>query len=63
MKKQEVQAVKRQLQQLNVELRRFKKDLLTARVEELERTGRRPAFRSHAGRGDMYVEPLYESRL
>jgi len=48
MKKQEVQAVKLQLQQLNVELRRFKRELLTARVEEIEQALPRPAVRSHS---------------
>ncbi|UCE47137.1 MAG: hypothetical protein JSW47_16205 [Phycisphaerales bacterium] len=50
MTMQEVQTVKRQLQQLNVELSRFKRELLTARVEELEQAIRRPAVRSCSGR-------------
>ncbi len=48
MKEQEVQAVKRQLLQLNAELRRFKRELLVARVEEIEQTLREPAVRSHS---------------
>jgi ribosomal protein L29 len=63
MKKQEVQAVRKQLQQLNVELRDLKKELLTARVEELEQTIRRPAVSSYSGRRDMFVASLYQSKL
>ena len=42
MKLKEAQAVKKQLQQLDVELRRFKAELLTARVAEIEKAIRRP---------------------
>ena len=63
MKKHEVQAVKRQLQQLGVELRNFKKELLTARVEEIEQTIHKPAVRSHSGRRDMFLASLYQSKL
>lgn len=62
MKKHEVQAVKRQLQQLGVELRNFKKELLTARVEEIEQTIHKPAVRSHSGRRDMFLASLYQSK-
>lgn len=36
MKMQEVHAVKEQLQQLNLEVRKFKKEILIERAEELE---------------------------
>jgi hypothetical protein len=41
----EVQAVKNELEQLNVELKRFKEELLTARIEELKRIVHAPAKR------------------
>jgi hypothetical protein len=47
MKLKEAQTVKKQLQQLDVELRRFKAELLTARVAEIEKAIRRPAGRTH----------------
>ncbi len=47
MKLKEARAVKEQLQQLDVELRRFKAELLTARVAEIEQVIRRPAGRVH----------------
>ena len=45
MKLKEAQAVKKQLQQLDAELRRFEAELLTARVAEIEK-----AIRSLGGR-------------
>ena len=56
MKTEELQAVKNELQQLSVEVKRFKEELLTARVEELEQIvhsdhilflGTRVRMRSH----------------
>ena len=41
----EVQAVKNELERLNVELKRFKEELLTTRVKELEQVVRAPARR------------------
>jgi hypothetical protein len=41
----EVQAVKNELRQLNVELKRFKEELLAARVKELEQVAHVPARR------------------
>ncbi len=47
MKVKETKAVKKQLQQLDVELRRFKAELLSARVAEIEQVIRMPAGRVH----------------
>ena len=63
MKKHEVQAVKGQLQQLVVEVRNFKKELLTARVEEIEQTIHKPAVRSHSAGGNILVGSLCRSKL
>lgn len=49
MKVKEVQAVKKQLQQLDEELRRFKAELLTARAAEIKQTISRSAVRSYPG--------------
>lgn len=49
MKLKEAQAVKKQLQQLDAELRRFKAELLTARVAEIEKAIRGPGCRAHQG--------------
>ena len=43
----EVQALKNELEQLSVEVKRFKEELLTARIEELEQIVHAPARRSH----------------
>jgi hypothetical protein len=53
MKRQDVQAVRRQLQQLEVELRRFKKELLNERAEELENIIRNRAVGSCSARCNM----------
>jgi hypothetical protein len=50
MKTEEFKALKNELQQLNVELNRFKKELLTARVEELEQAIHAPAKKARLGR-------------
>jgi hypothetical protein len=43
----EFQAVKNELEQLNVELKRFKEELRTTRIEELKQVVHAPARRSH----------------
>ena len=43
----EVQAVKNELQQVRVEVKRFKEELLTTRIEEFEQIVHAPARRSH----------------
>ncbi|MFH1716821.1 MAG: hypothetical protein ABIF19_05680 [Planctomycetota bacterium] len=47
MKMDEFHALKNELEQLNVELKRFKEELLTTRIEELEQIVHAPARRSH----------------
>jgi len=47
MKMDEFYALKNELEQLNVELKRFKEELLTTRIEELEQIVHAPARRSH----------------
>ena len=47
MKMEEVQALGNELRQLNVELKRFKEELLTKRIEEFEQIVHAPARRSH----------------
>ena len=47
MKPKEAQAVKKQLQQLDAELRQFKAELLTERIAEIEQTILRPGGRTH----------------
>ena len=49
MKLKEAQAVKKQLQQLDAELRRFKAELLNARVAEIEKVIRSPGGRVNQG--------------
>lgn len=43
----DVQVLKRELLELDVELKRFKEELLTTRAEELERIFRAPAGKPH----------------
>jgi len=47
MNMQDFQALKNELEQLNVELKRFKEELLTTRIEEMEQFVHAPARRSH----------------
>ncbi len=47
MTMEEFQAAKNELEQLNVELKRFKEELLTARIKELEQIVHAPARRLH----------------
>ncbi len=53
MTMEEFQAAKNELEQLNVELKRFKEELLTARTEELRRIARAPARRLYLRMPDM----------
>ena len=50
MRTEELKALKNELQQLNVELKKFKEERLTARIKELEQIIRAPARRSHLRR-------------
>ena len=47
MNMQDFQALKNELEQLNVELKRFKEELLTTRIKEMEQFVHSPARRSH----------------
>ena len=49
MTAEELHAVKSELQQLGVELKEFKEELLTARAEELEQIVHAPARRARLG--------------
>ena len=53
MTMEEFQALKNELEQLNVELKRFKEELLTARIEELRRIVRAPARMLYLRMPDM----------
>ncbi len=44
---EELHALKSELQQLNVEVKSFKKELLTTRTAELEQTSRAPASKAY----------------
>ena len=44
---EELHALKSELQQLNVEVKSFKKELLTTRTAELEQTFRTPPSKAH----------------
>jgi len=48
MTMKDVRALKNKLLELDVELKRFKGEILAARVEQLEQTIHRPASRSRA---------------
>lgn len=48
MTMKDVQALKKELLELDVELRRFKGEILTERIKQLEQKIRRPAGRSRA---------------
>jgi len=50
MKTEELKALKNELQQLNVELKKFKEERLTTRIEELEQIIHAPARRLHLPR-------------
>ncbi len=58
----EVQAVKKQLQQLDVELRTFKEELLVARVGELEQAIHSPGTNTRPGTGRVLTASLCQSR-
>ena len=47
MTRDEFQALKNELEQLDVELKRFKEELRTTRIEELKQVVHAPARRSH----------------
>jgi len=49
----DVQALKKDLLELDVELKRFKGEILAARIKQIEQTIRRPASRSRAGKRAM----------
>lgn len=61
MKMEEVRTVREQLQQLDVELRRFKEELLSERVAEFERSIHRPASGSSLGKRRMFGIPFRRS--
>ena len=52
----DVQALKKELLELDVELKRFKGEILAARIKQLERTIRRPASRSRGGKRAMLAQ-------
>ncbi len=47
MEKDELYSVRNELEQLDVELKKFKKELLAARIMEKKQLVRAPACRSH----------------
>jgi len=58
----EVQALKKELLELNAELKRFKGEILAARVEQIEQTIHRPATRSRARKRAMAAQSCCQSK-
>ncbi len=55
MTMEEFQAAKNELEQLGAELKRFKEELLTTRIEELEQIVHAPASRLHLRMPEMSI--------
>ncbi len=62
MTMKDVQALKKELLELDVELTRFKGEILAARIKQLELTIHRPAIRSRARKRAMLAQSCCQSR-
>ena len=62
MTMKDVQALKKELLELDVELKRFKGEILSARIKQLEQTIHRPTSRSRARKRAMLAQYCSPSR-
>ncbi|KPK38441.1 MAG: hypothetical protein AMJ65_12905 [Phycisphaerae bacterium SG8_4] len=62
MTMKDVQAFRKELLELDVELKRFKREILAGRIEQLERAIHRPTPRSHASTHALLAQSCCQPR-